>query len=113
MRAASCCASSRKRNGWLKLFRSQATLDHAVREFERAKEYGVTGDVLDARGIAALEPNLSGDFAGAVFLPTPGFVPDPGGLAKAYAGLFGRKGGRFVVGDYRLSALGRPTTGSV
>ncbi|MFX5252983.1 FAD-dependent oxidoreductase, partial [Acinetobacter baumannii] len=35
------------------------------------------------------------------FLPTPGFVPDPGGLAKAYAALFGRKGGRFVVGDAR------------
>ncbi|MFX6066977.1 FAD-dependent oxidoreductase, partial [Acinetobacter baumannii] len=55
-----------KRNGWLKLFRSQATLGHAAREFERAKEYGVSGDVLDIKGIAALEPNLSGDFAGAV-----------------------------------------------
>jgi D-amino-acid dehydrogenase len=28
-------------------------------------------------------------------------VPDPGGLAKAYAALFKRKGGRFVVGDAR------------
>jgi D-amino-acid dehydrogenase len=90
-----------KRTGWLKLFRSEATLGHAARDFERAKTYGVTGDLLDAKGIAALEPNLSGDFAGAVFLPTPGFVPDPGGLAKAYAALFGRKGGRFVVGDAR------------
>ncbi len=69
-----------KRTGWLKTFRSEATLGHAVREFERAKQYGVTGDVLDAKGIATLEPNLSGEFAGAVFLPTPGFVPDPGGL---------------------------------
>ena len=33
--------------------------------------------------------------------PTPGFVPDPGGLTKAYAALFGRKGGRFLVGDAR------------
>jgi len=97
-----------KRNGWLKLFRSQTTLAHAASEFERAKQYGVTGEVLDAKGIAALEPNLSGDFAGAVFLPTPGFVPDPGGLAKAYAALFGRKGGRFVVGDARtLEPCGR------
>ena len=30
------------------------------------RQYGVTGDVLDAKGIAALEPNLSGEFAGAV-----------------------------------------------
>jgi len=34
-------------------------------------------------------------------LPAPGFVPDPGGLAKAYAALFKRKGGRFFVGDAR------------
>ena len=40
-------------------------------------------------------------FPGAVFFPAPGFVPDPGGLAKAYAALFGRKGGRYFVGDAR------------
>jgi D-amino-acid dehydrogenase len=44
---------------------------------------------------------LNGDFAGAVYLPAPGFVPDPGGLAKAYAALFKRKSGRFFVGDAR------------
>jgi len=90
-----------RRSGWIKLFRSDATLANAVRDFERARQYGVTGEVLDPKAIAAREPNLTGDFAGAVYLPAPGFVPDPGGLAKAYAGLFGRKGGRFVVGDAR------------
>ena len=69
-----------------------------MRDLERAKPYGVTGDVLDAKAIAAREPNLTGEFAGAVHFPQPGFVPDPGGLAKAYAALFGRKGGRFLVG---------------
>ena len=90
-----------RRTGWLKLFRSDATLGNAARELERARQYNVTGEVLDAREIAAREPNLTGDFAGAVYLPAPGFVPDPGGLAKAYAALFGRKGGRFLVGDAR------------
>ncbi len=90
-----------QRNGWIKLFRSDATLANAVRDFEKAKAYGVEGEVLDGKAIAAREPNLSGDFAGAVYLPTPGFVPDPGGLAKAYAGLFKRKGGRSWVGDAR------------
>jgi D-amino-acid dehydrogenase len=89
------------RTGWLKLFRSDATLGKAVRELERARQYGVAGEVLDPAAIAAREPGLTGDFAGAVYLPAPGFVPDPGGLAKAYAALFGRKGGRFVVGDAR------------
>ena len=88
-----------RRSGWIKLFRSDATLANAVRDFERAKAYGVAGEVLDSNAIAAREPNLTGDFAGAVYLPAPGFVPDPGGLAKAYAALFKRKGGRFWVGD--------------
>jgi D-amino-acid dehydrogenase len=57
------------------------------------------GEVLDRKTIAAREPNLSGDFAGAIHWPAPGFVPDPGALAKAYAALFARKGGRFMTGD--------------
>ena len=88
-----------RRTGWLKLFRSDATLANAARDLERARQFGVAGEVLDSAAIAAREPNLSGEFAGAVYLPTPGFVPDPGGLAKAYAALFKRKGGRFLVGD--------------
>jgi D-amino-acid dehydrogenase len=88
-----------RRTGWMKLFRSEATLAAASAELERARHYGVAGEVLDAKAIAEREPNLSGEFAGAVYLPAPGFVPDPGGLGKAYAALFKRKGGRFLVGD--------------
>src|SRR5260370_15905825 len=90
-----------RRTGWLKLFRSDATLSNAVRDCERAPQHGVTGEILDSKAIAAREPHLSGAFAGAIYLPAPGFVPDPGGLAKAYAALFKRKGGRFFVGDAR------------
>ncbi|WMT77727.1 FAD-dependent oxidoreductase [Bradyrhizobium sp. Ash2021] len=96
-----------RRTGWIKLFRSEATLANAGRDLERAKQYGVASEILDPKAIAAREPNLTGDFAGATYFPTPGFVPDPGGLAKAYAALFGRKGGRFLVGDARtLEASG-------
>jgi len=90
-----------RRTGWIKLFRSDTTLANAARDFERAKHYGVAGEILDSRAIALREPNLTGEFAGAIYLPAPGFVPDPGGLAKAYAALFKRKGGRFLVGDAR------------
>jgi D-amino-acid dehydrogenase len=90
-----------RRTGWIKLFRLEATLAGALRDLDRAKQYGVEGEVLDAGGIATHEPNLTGDFAGAVRFPAPGFIPDPGGLAKAYAALFARKGGRFLVGDAR------------
>jgi D-amino-acid dehydrogenase len=88
-----------RRTGWLKLFRSEASLANAVRDAERAGQYGVPTEVLDAKSIAAREPHLTGDFAGAVYFPTPGFIADPGALAKAYAALFIRKGGRFVVSD--------------
>jgi D-amino-acid dehydrogenase len=90
-----------RRTGWIKLFRSDATLANAARDLDRAKQYGVAGEILDSKAIAAREPNLTGDFAGAVYWPAPGFVPDPGGLANAYAALFRRKGGRFLVGDAR------------
>jgi D-amino-acid dehydrogenase len=95
-----------RRSGWIKLFSSDATLAKAVRDFERAKQYGVDGEVLDGKAIAAREPNLTGEFAGAIHFPAPGFVPDPGGLAKAYAALLKRKGGRFLVGDARTLEQG-------
>jgi D-amino-acid dehydrogenase len=90
-----------RRSGWIKLFRSEATLAIAAADLERARQYGVAGEILDGSAIAAREPHLTGDFSGAIHLPDPGFVPDPGGLAKAYAELFQRKGGRCVVGDAR------------
>jgi D-amino-acid dehydrogenase len=90
-----------RRTGWLKLFRSEATFAKAMHEVELATKYGVAGEVLDPKAIAVREPNLTGEFAG--------FVPDPGALAKAYAALFQRKGGRFVVRDAR--ALEQQTGG--
>ncbi len=88
-----------RRNGWIKMFRRDATFASAVRDFERARQYGVKGEILDSKAIIPREPHLSGEFAGAIHFTEPGFVLDPGGLAKAYAALFQRKGGRFVVAD--------------
>src|ERR1700722_8244495 len=90
-----------RRTGWLKVFRSEASLANGARGPDRARPAGGGGEVLDGPAIAAREPHLTGAFAGGVYLPAPGFVPDPGGLAKAYAALFKRKGGRFWVGDAR------------
>lgn len=88
-----------RRCGWIKMYRRDATLANALRDFERAKQYGVQGEILDSKAIIEREPHLSGEFAGAIHFTEPGFVLDPGGLAKAYAALFQRKGGRFAVGD--------------
>jgi D-amino-acid dehydrogenase len=88
-------------SGWIKLFRSEQTLAHAHKELERARAYGVEAETLDGKALITREPNLTGDFAGALHFTQPGFITDPGGLAKAYAALFRRKGGRFMTGDAR------------
>ncbi len=90
-----------RRSGWIKMYRRDATLANALRDFERARQYGVKGEILDSKAIVEREPHLSGEFAGAIHFTEPGFVLDPGGLAKAYAALFQRKGGRFAVADAR------------
>lgn len=88
-----------RRTGWIKLFRSDATMQKGLAELERARSFGVDAEVLDSKGIATREPNFTGAFAGALHWPAPGFIPDPGALAKAYAALFVRKGGHFETGD--------------
>src|ERR1700692_4529468 len=88
-----------RKSGWIKMYRWDATLAGALRDFERARQYGVEGEILDNKAIHEREPHLSGEFAGAIHFTAPGFVVDPGGLAKAYAALFQRKGGRFVVAN--------------
>jgi len=90
-----------RRTGWIKMYRSDTSFAKALSDFERAKQYGVTGEVLDDAAIKQREPQLAGEFKGAIHFSEPGFVPDPGGLAKAYAALFKRKGGRFLAGDAR------------
>jgi len=88
-----------RRTGWIKLFRSDATMTKALAELEAARALGVDGTVLDPAAIAAREPHLTGRFAGAIHWPSPGFVPDPGGLVKAYSKLLVRRGGLLVQGD--------------
>src|SRR3979490_2133010 len=88
-----------RRSGWIKMYRSAAACATAGGACERARKFGVAGEILDHKAIIQREPHLSGEFAGAVHFTEPGFVLDPGGLAKAYAALFHRTGGRFVVAD--------------
>ena len=57
-----------RKTGWIKLFRSEATLAGALRDRDRAKQYGVEGETLDAKDIAEREPALTGDFAGGDLL---------------------------------------------
>ncbi|HYG08224.1 MAG TPA: D-amino acid dehydrogenase [Stenotrophomonas sp.] len=61
-----------RRLGTTQLFRTQAQLDAAAQDIAVLAEYGVPYELLDARGIAAVEPGLGGAgarLAGALRLP--------------------------------------------
>ena len=87
-----------RRTGWIKLFRTPKALEEGAADAAALAAAGLTSQVLDARELAALEPNLQGGL-GAVRHRDPVFVPDPGALSLAYAALFSARGGRLLAGD--------------
>lgn len=96
--------------GWMRIYRRQEALEAAVAEAEALhKEYGVNYAALDGRGLAAAEPHLMAERAGAVHWTDPYSVSDPHALTLAYAALFAAEGGRFVLGD--ATSLRRKGTG--
>jgi len=88
-----------KKIGWIKMFRKSATMDKALKDAEKTRQYGINFDVLDGAALAEREPHLETGLLGAIHFTDPAFVPDPGALVKAYAKLFISRGGRFVKGD--------------
>ena len=98
------------KNGWTEVFRSPAKRDGELREAERlSREYGVAFTALSTQDLAAREPHLSGDFAGALRWEDPWSVKDPLALTQAYVRLFETLGGRVLKGDAR--SLSKTSTG--
>ncbi|MGD9657827.1 MAG: NAD(P)/FAD-dependent oxidoreductase [Methylocystis sp.] len=97
-----------RRSGWIKLHRSEKTLDAAAAEAERLRAYGLHIDTLEARGVAALEPDLA-PIAGGIHYRDTAAIVDPAALSKAYADLFISRGGLLLAGDAR--SLSHDTNG--
>ncbi len=94
-----------RHTGYMKLYRSQAALDEALAADGRVRDaYGIKFEALDAAGVRALEPHITGPIMGGIFMPDPVNVGDPGDLGKAYARLFTKLGGRLQTGDARTLA---------
>jgi D-amino-acid dehydrogenase len=86
--------------GWIEAFRSPALFDAEARAQQRvADAHGLRMTVLDAHALRAREPGIGYAFCGAFHWQDPKTVSSPGGLTKAYARLFERDGGTFVLGD--------------
>ena len=91
--------------GWIEAFRSPALFDAETRAQQRvADAHGLRMTVLDARALREREPGVGDAFCGAFHWQDPKTVSSPGGLTKAYARLFERDGGTFVLGDAKTLA---------
>ncbi len=57
------------RNGLLMLCRTRPALDEEIRTAEMGRALGIASEVLDANAVAALDPGIRMDVAGAVYFP--------------------------------------------
>ena len=90
-----------RKNGWLKLFRSDRSFARNAGEREIAERLGLRWQVLDADGALALEPALAPVFRHALFLDQVASVSNPLALTRAYAERLAALGGIALRGDAR------------
>jgi D-amino-acid dehydrogenase len=89
------------RNGWLKLYRSDAAFAAQAPELDLAAKFGIAATPLDRDGALALEPALAGVFRHAVHWTGAVSVSNPLTLTRAYAARFTALGGIALEGDAR------------
>jgi D-amino-acid dehydrogenase len=86
--------------GWMRLYGDQHKLDAAVVQAEAARrDHGVNFVALDGPGLAAAEPHLLTERAGAIHWTDPFSVSDPHALTLSYARQFTSAGGSIALGD--------------
>jgi D-amino-acid dehydrogenase len=90
-----------RREGWLKLYRSDAAFAALAGELELADEFGIAYRRLDPDGVRALEPHLAPVFRHAVHWPGAASLSNPLAVTKAYAARMGRLGGVVLTGNAR------------
>ena len=83
-----------KREGMLRLYRSEGAFAAAAHEREILSEHGAKFEVIESGAIRELEPAIKRGFAKGVLYPETGSVSDPGALIEAYRKLFLDQGGR-------------------
>ena len=90
-----------RKDGWLKLYRSEASYAATERERAYADELGLSYRPLSVEDVRALEPSLSPVFSHAVHWPEAASVSNPLAVTQAYAAQFGKLGGVILKGDAR------------
>jgi D-amino-acid dehydrogenase len=86
--------------GWMRMYSRPEGLAAALEQAETARRaWGIGFAALDGKALAAAEPSLLVERAGAIHWTDPVSVSDPHALTLAYAGMFAAEGGRFAIGD--------------
>jgi len=98
----------RDQRGILYFHRSQEALDRGVAQMKLLESDGQKIEVLDRRGVLALEPNIAGDdVVGGILCPTDE-TGDPAKFTRALAAKVSARGGRIRTG---VTILGFETSG--
>jgi D-amino-acid dehydrogenase len=88
-----------RKDGWLKLYRSDESFAGTERERRYAAELGLEHRALSTEEARVLEPSLAPVFRHAVHWPAAASISNPGAVTKAYAELFAKRGGIVLNGD--------------
>jgi D-amino-acid dehydrogenase len=96
--------------GWILLYRSEQAFAGSQLARGIYEKFGIAHQVLDAGGIAELEPGLNPIFPRGLWIKDASSVDSPGKVVEAYASLFTSRGGKIrqaeVTGIARSSAGG-------
>jgi D-amino-acid dehydrogenase len=92
-----------RRDGMLRLYRSESGFADAAHEREILSQHGAKFEVIEGAALHELEPALKRAFAKGVLYPETGAVSDPGALVDAYRKLFVDGGGHIV--ETRVESL--------
>ena len=90
-----------RKDGWIKLYRSESAFADTTREREVAAKFGLEQHVLDPDATRVLEPSLSPVFHRAVHWPGAASISNPLAVTRAYAARFKALGGIVLTGDAR------------
>jgi D-amino-acid dehydrogenase len=90
-----------RRNGWLKLYRTDASFAGQRRELDIAREWGIANVPLERDAALALEPSLAPVFRHAVHWTGAMSVSNPLAVTRAYAARFTALSGLVLTGDAR------------
>ncbi|SIQ52509.1 D-amino-acid dehydrogenase [Rhizobium sp. RU20A] len=89
-----------RKDGWMKVFRTEKARDAAYLEAERLSSgFGVSHQKLSSAELESIEPGIRAELVGGLRWSDPWSIRDPHSLNKAYLAYFESLGGRLVSGD--------------